>query len=75
MPERVTDAPARLEVSDRIALLVATVFGAGRSPVAPGTVASALTVLVLAVVPFSRPALVVFFVIVTLAGFWASHHA
>ena len=60
---------------DRLALAVATVGGAGRSPVAPGTVASAITVVVLAVVPFTFTALVGFFVVVTLAGFWASGRA
>jgi phosphatidylglycerophosphatase A len=44
-------------------------------PVAPGTVASALTVLVLWLVPFSHSALVVCFVIVTLVGTWAAHRA
>jgi phosphatidylglycerophosphatase A len=42
---------------------------------APGTVASALTVLLLWVVPFSRPGLLVFLVAVTLAGTWAAHRA
>ena len=42
---------------------------------APGTVGSALTVLILYVVPFSRAGLVVFLVAVTLAGTWAAHRA
>ena len=42
---------------------------------APGTVGSALTVLLLWIVPFSRPSLVVFLVAVTVAGTWAAHRA
>jgi phosphatidylglycerophosphatase A len=38
-------------------------------------VASAITVVVLAVVPFTRTALVGFFVVVTVAGVWASQKA
>jgi phosphatidylglycerophosphatase A len=75
VPDGATDAPARFALSDRLALLVATVGGAGRSPIAPGTVASIITVIVLAVVPFTRTALVGFFVIVMLGGLWASSHA
>jgi len=43
--------------------------------VAPGTVGSALAVVIIWVVPFSRAGLVVFFVVVTLAGTWAAHRA
>src|SRR5215467_16177911 len=68
-------APSLATALDRVALLLATVFGAGYAPVAPGTVASALTVLVLWLVPFSRPWLVVFLVAVTVAGTWAAHRA
>ena len=42
---------------------------------APGTVGSALAVVIIWVVPFSRAGLVVFFVVVTLAGTWAAHRA
>lgn len=56
-------------------MLVATVGGAGYSPVAPGTVGSALTVLVLWLVPFSRAGLVLFLVLVTVLGTWAAHEA
>ena len=56
-------------------MLVATVAGAGYAPVAPGTVASALTVLVLWLVPFTRAGLVVFLAIVVVVGTWAAHHA
>jgi phosphatidylglycerophosphatase A len=58
-----------------VALAIATVGGAGRAPVAPGTVASALTVVFLWLVPFSRPALVVFFLAVTVVGTWAADRA
>jgi phosphatidylglycerophosphatase A len=51
------------------------VGGAGYAPVAPGTVGSALTVLVLWLVPFSLAGLSVFLVAVTAAGIWASHRA
>jgi phosphatidylglycerophosphatase A len=47
----------------------------GWIPVAPGTAGSALAVLVLWQVPFSRAGLVVFFVVVMLAGTWAAHQA
>ncbi|PYM85926.1 MAG: phosphatidylglycerophosphatase A, partial [Candidatus Rokuibacteriota bacterium] len=58
-----------------MALVIATVGGAGFAPVAPGTVASALTVLLLWVVPFSRAGLVLFFVLVAAIGTWAAGHA
>ncbi|MBI2202713.1 MAG: phosphatidylglycerophosphatase A [Candidatus Rokubacteria bacterium] len=56
-------------------MLVATVGGVGRAPIAPGTVASAITVVVLAVLPFSRPAVIGFFVVVTVGGVLASQRA
>jgi len=43
--------------------------------VAPGTVGSALAVLVLWAVPFSRAGLLLFFVAVILGGTWAAHRA
>ena len=58
-----------------MALAIATVGGAGWAPVAPGTVASALTVLLLWLVPFSRVGLVIFFLAVTVIGTWAAQHA
>ena len=58
-----------------MALVVATACGAGYSPWAPGTVGSALALLIVWVVPFSRAGLLVFFVAVTLAGTWAAHRA
>jgi phosphatidylglycerophosphatase A len=60
---------------DRVAVLIATVLGAGYSPVAPGTAGSAVTVLLLWLVPFSRAGLVVFFVAVVVIGTWAAHVA
>ncbi|MCL6640554.1 MAG: phosphatidylglycerophosphatase A [Candidatus Rokubacteria bacterium] len=58
-----------------MALAVATVGGVGYAPVAPGTAGSLLTALFLWLVPFSRPALILFFLAVTLAGLWASGRA
>jgi phosphatidylglycerophosphatase A len=56
-------------------VLVATVGGAGYAPVAPGTVASALTVLVLWLVPFTRAGLLLFVAVIVVLGTWAAHHA
>ncbi|MBI1736637.1 MAG: phosphatidylglycerophosphatase A [Candidatus Rokubacteria bacterium] len=75
MPDPGTEATARPSLSDRTAVLVATLFGAGRVPFAPGTLASAITAGVLALAPFTRGSLVLFFVVVTIGGIWASHHA
>jgi len=58
-----------------VAVALATVGGVGWAPVAPGTVASALTAVVLWMVPFSRAGLVVFFVAVAVIGTWAAQHA
>ena len=41
----------------------------------PGTVGSALALLIIWIVPFSRAGLLVFFVVVTVAGTWAAHRA
>jgi phosphatidylglycerophosphatase A len=60
---------------DRVAVALATVGGVGWAPVAPGTVASALTAVVLWIVPFSRAGLVVGFVAVAVIGTWAAQHA
>ena len=57
----------------RAALLIATAFGAGYSPVAPGTAGSAVALLILWLVPFSQLSLVVFFLVVTFVGTWAAH--
>jgi phosphatidylglycerophosphatase A len=60
---------------DRLAVLIATVFGVGWAPLAPGTVASVVTVIFLGLVPFSRAGLVVFLVVVVVVGTWAAHRA
>jgi phosphatidylglycerophosphatase A len=66
---------AAASLGDRLALLVATAGGAGWAPVAPGTVGSAVAVLLLWLIPFSRPGLVLFFIVVALGGAWAAHLA
>lgn len=58
-----------------MALALATVGGAGYSPVAPGTAGSLVAVLILWLVPLSRAGLVVFFLAVTATGLWAAHRA
>ena len=68
-------AENRASIRDRIALLVATAGGAGYAPLAPGTVGSAVTAALLWLIPFSRLGLVLFFLVVTLGGTWAAHHA
>jgi phosphatidylglycerophosphatase A len=57
----------------RAAIVLATVLGAGYSPVAPGTAGSAVALVILWLVPFSRPGLILFFAAVTIAGTWAAH--
>ncbi|HXG16926.1 MAG TPA: phosphatidylglycerophosphatase A [Calidithermus sp.] len=54
---------------------MATAGGVGYAPVAPGTAGSLLAAVVLGLWPFSRAALVLFFVAVTLAGLWAAGRA
>ena len=65
----------RRGVLDRLAVLIATVFGVGYAPLAPGTVASVVTVIFLGLVPFSRAGLVIFLVLVVVVGTWAAHVA
>src|SRR5713101_5736310 len=60
---------------DRVALLIATVFGAGYSPAVPGTAGSAVALLLLWLIPFSRVGLVLFLVAVIVVGTWAAHLA
>ena len=60
---------------DRLALLISTVGGVGHAPLAPGTVASALTALAIGVLSPSRLALVVFLLAVILVGTWAAQEA
>ena len=62
-------------VLDRLAVQIATVFGLGRAPLAPGTVASVVTVVFLGLVPFSRAGLVLFLLVVVVVGTWAAHRA
>jgi phosphatidylglycerophosphatase A len=60
---------------DRVALLIATAGGAGYAPLAPGTVGSAIALLVLWLVPLSGAGRVLFLVVVVVAGTWAAQHA
>jgi len=43
--------------------------------VAPGTVGSLFAALIIWLLPFSRAGLVLFFIVVTVAGTWAAHRA
>lgn len=74
MPEPAT-VPGPASTLDRLSVLVATVGGAGRAPFAPGTVASAITAVVLLVLPFSQAAVIGFFVVVTVGGVLAAQRA
>jgi phosphatidylglycerophosphatase A len=56
----------------RVALVIATAFGAGYSPIAPGTAGSAVALVILWLVPFSPIGLIVFFLAVTFFGTWAA---
>ena len=47
----------------------------GRAPLAPGTVASALTAVVLWLLQLSTPALLALLILVTALGTWAAEHA
>jgi phosphatidylglycerophosphatase A len=67
--------PRAVGLLDRLAVLIATVFGAGYSPLAPGTVGSAVTVALLWLIPFSPAGLVLFLVAVVVVGTWAAHRA
>ena len=64
-----------LTFTTRLALAIATVGGIGWAPVAPGTVASAVTIVALWLLALSRAQLIVAFVVVTLIGIWAAEHA
>ena len=63
---------SRLKPASRVALLIATAFGAGYSPIAPGTAGSAVALVILWLVPFSQLGLIVFFLAVTFFGTWAA---
>lgn len=65
----------RLSSTDQLALLIATVGGAGYAPIAPGTVGSAVTAVFLWLVPFTRSGLLVFLLAVIAVGTWAAHRA
>jgi phosphatidylglycerophosphatase A len=67
--------PRAVGLLDRLAVLIATVFGAGYSPLVPGTVGSAVTVALLWLIPFSSAGLVLFLVAVVVVGTWAAHRA
>ena len=54
-----------------MALVIASAAGAGYSPIAPGTVGSAVTAIALWLIPFSRPALVATLCAVIVIGIWA----
>jgi phosphatidylglycerophosphatase A len=60
---------------NRVALLIATVAGVGYAPVAPGTVASALTVVLLGLVAPPPGPRLLFVVVVIVVGTWAAHDA
>jgi phosphatidylglycerophosphatase A len=62
-------------VRTRLAVAIATAGGVGRAPLAPGTVASALTVLVLWLLAPSSGVLLALLVAVTALGTWASGQA
>jgi phosphatidylglycerophosphatase A len=69
------NARSRQAPAVRVALLLATAFGAGYSPIAPGTAGSAVALLILWLVPFSPMGLIVFLLGVTFFGTWAAHVA
>lgn len=64
-----------MSVADRVAVAIATVGGAGWSPVAPGTVGSAVALGLIWFLPGGRVGLVAFFVVVTVVGVWAADRA
>jgi phosphatidylglycerophosphatase A len=61
--------------TQRLALLIATLGGVGHTPLAPGTVASAVTALAIGVAAPARPTLMLFVVAVILVGIWAAQDA
>jgi len=54
-----------------VAFVLASLFGAGYSPVASGTVASLVTAVAIWLLPFTTLRLAVTLVLVTLVGIWA----
>ena len=65
-------APQRATPVTRVAFIIATAFGAGYSPVAPGTAGSLVALPILWLLRSWPTGLVAFFVIVTAAGIWAA---
>ena len=65
----------RVTAAKRLALLIATVGGVGHAPLAPGTAASAVTALAIGLAAPSRMTLMLFVVVVILAGTWAAQDA
>ena len=57
--------------ADRLAFVLASVGGAGYSPVVPGTVGSLVTLIALWLIPFSQAALLGTIVVVSVVGIWA----
>jgi phosphatidylglycerophosphatase A len=58
-------------VLDRLAFVLASVFGAGYSPVASGTVGSLVTAVAIWLLPLTPFRIAVALVVVTLVGIWA----
>lgn len=56
---------------DRLAFVLASVFGAGYSPVASGTVGSLVTAVAIWLLPLTPFRIAVALVVVTLVGIWA----
>ena len=56
---------------DRLAFVLASVFGAGYSPVASGTVGSLVTAVAIWLLPLTPLRIAVALVVVTLVGIWA----
>jgi phosphatidylglycerophosphatase A len=67
--------PGTVTAVERLAVFIATGFGMGYAALAPGTVASMVTAVVLGLIPFSRVGLVVFLLVVVGVGTWAAHLA
>jgi phosphatidylglycerophosphatase A len=62
-------------VRTRLAIAIATLAGVGRAPLAPGTVASAITALVLWWLRLAPLSLLALLVVVTVLGTWAADEA
>jgi phosphatidylglycerophosphatase A len=62
-------------IRTRLAIVIATLAGVGRAPLAPGTVASAITALVLWWLRLAPLPLLALLVVVTVLGTWAADEA